>query len=378
MRARRHALIVLLAVVAGPGCRALSVDPGRPPAVPPVPTVEVERIVGRLNHNAGKVQSLEAWPAVSDRRIGSASGRMALVRPRNFKLTIDAPAGGGQKADIGSNGREFWVWMPADGHAPKVTYVGRYDASGEPPPGLIVQPDWVIEALGLRILPPEEIEAIRVEPGTDPSTVMLVHTRPNGLGGSTIKKTLIGRADGLIRQHIFYEPDGKTEAARAVIDARDYKQVPTSEGESVVLPNFLRIAASPAGQEPLELRITLGAGEVKVNQFDESKLAIFEVPQYEGYAIRDVNQDLAPPTAAANPEGGRFDYETLPSPPTGTDDGLQAASAPGVQLGDPVPLGVDGATFAPGDPRPRTGDDLGSPGGIDAVLGQPIPRPPGS
>lgn len=367
MRRRRHAVIAVLAILAGPGCRAMTMNTGRPPSVPALPSVASDTLIDRHNANALKVTALEARPSVREGRVGSGSGRMALVRPRNFKLTVDKPAGGGRIADVGSNDREFWIWSANSPE--KELYVGNYDSAGQPPAGLLVQPGWVIEALGLQVIPPDEQRRITVEEGTDPSTITLVHTRPNGQGGTTIKKTLVSRTDGLIAEHIFYAADGETVLAHAW--PADYRTLALENGESVFLPDSLRIRASAPGEEPMELRITMGLGDVKVNKFEESRLSIFEVPSYEGYAVRQIG----PPATASGAPAGRFDYETLPVPPSG-GDGVQPVGGPGVELRAPIPLGAHGDALGGNDPTPRLGDDL-QPGGIDAIVRQPIPRPPG-
>lgn len=370
MRRRRHLVVALLAILAGPGCRAMTLNPGRPPVVPAVPTVAVDTLVERHNQNARKVRSLEARPSVQVSRrltnIGAGAGRMALVRPRYFNFTVDKPAGGGTIAHVGSNDREFWIWS-ADSPE-KEMYVGTYDAAGQPPPGLLVQPEWVTEALGLRLLTPEEVDGMTAENGTDADTITLVHTRPNGLGETTIKKTLVDRTQGLVREHIFYAADGETVLAHAW--PSNYKSIQTGDGESVFLPGEIRIRATPPGEDPMDLRITMGLSDVKVNQFDETRLGIFEIPRYEGYAIRQIE-----PPATANTS--RFDYETLPAPParSSASDGVQPAGGPGVELRAPVPLGAGGQRLEAGDPLPRLADDL-APGGIDAIVRQPIPRPP--
>ncbi len=367
-------MIALLAIVAAPGCRALTLNPGRPPAISPLQAVAIETLVERHNRNAELVQSLEAEPSVREGRTGSGSGRLALVRPRDFKLTVSKPVSGDIVADVGSNDEKFWIWSvnPDD---PK-TYVGNYNEAGQPPPGLLVQPDWVIEALGLRVISPEEEARLTTEPGDDANTLTLVHSRPNGQGGTTIKKTLVDRQSGLIREHIFYGPDGKTELARAW--PTNYRSVPLPEGGTVFLPDNLKIRATPPQDKPIELNISMGLGSTKVNQFDMARRDIFTVPEIPGYAIVDLDDQLAP---SEDVRGARFDYETLPTPPAGggsrPSPERSASGGSSVELRPPVPLGADGQTSLSTDPQPRLGDDLGAPGGIDTIIGARIPRPPG-
>ena len=362
----RRAIIALFSVLAmvAPGCRALGVKPFNPEPMAVVPTIAVREMVDQHNRNAELVQSLEAYPSVSDRKIGAAQGRMALVRPRDFKLTLSAP-GRGVIADVGSNDDKFWIWSSQSEE--KAIYVGAYEAGGQIPPEMIFQPEWVVESLGLRTIGAEEASGITTEKGDSPSTMNLVHHRIGQDGQTLLKKTVVDRTTGQIRQHDFFAPDGKTVIARALPD--DYQPVKLGSGETVLLPNKIRLTAMAPEQEPLVLNIVLGVSSVRLNQFDTSKrLVVFKVPQYEGYELVDLNTQIQ--KAARTSEAT---YATLPSPPTGETQ---------VRLERPVSLDreLSGASSTSG-PLPLTADlpsgSAAAAGGIDVVVGGRAPRPPG-
>jgi hypothetical protein len=357
-----------LALAVGPGCRALGVSPAKldPIAAPP-PSLAVTTLIDRHNANADKVTSLEATPSVSDRKIGAAQGQMALVRPSDFRLTLSTSVRG-RLADLGSNGDEFWIWTSQSKE--KEFFVGRFDSSGQLAPGLIFQPDWITEAMGLRVISEREKRAVTTDRGDSSQTITLVHHRTGPDGQETIKKTLVDRQSGLIREHQFLAPDGQTVIARAL--PSDYRTVPiastdatsgAAEKASVVLPYYIRLIAQPPGQEAMAWEIKMSG--TKVNQFAEDRrVKLFALPDYanQGYVRVDLDQRIGS-TAGAGAETIR---ETRPSPPLSTRIELQA----------PVPLGVDGEAMRTSDPMPLAAD-LPGPGSIDTVIRARVPRPAG-
>jgi hypothetical protein len=359
----RLVAIALWAAVAASGCRALGVSRGRPDLVPPVATLPVAQMVEDHNRNAALVRSLEAAPTVSVNSVrmgGTMSGRMALVRPRDFRLSLDSHRG--READIGSNEQEFWIWSARSD--PKEFYVGHYDANGETSSELILKPEWIIEAMGLRVIPQAEARGVTVERGDSSNTLALVHHRYGPAGEPLLKKTIVDRQTGQVRQHLFYAPDGTTLLARAT--PGEYRSFPVGGGEggaSVVLPTRLRLIALPHGEE-FRMDLALGStGAVKINQFAEARReTLFQVPadfERQGYARVDLDERI---------EGGRRGAtqvrETMPAPPTG-----------GGRVRLEQPVAADDQARRVSGPPPLD-DDVPRSGLIDTVVGARLPRPP--
>jgi hypothetical protein len=364
----RLVAIALLAATAASGCRALGVSQPRPELVPPVATLPVAQMVEDHNRNAAQVRSLEAEPSVSIRsgRMGggTASGRMALVRPRDFRLSLDSMRG--RVADIGSNNDEFWVWSSRS--EDKEYYVGHYDANGETSSELVLKPEWIIEAMGLRVIPDSEARAITVERGDSASTLKLVHHRYGPNGEPLVKKTVVDRQTGQVVQHQFFGPDGASLLAKAT--PSEYHRFPVGGAETsggVVLPTRLRLDAMP-NRDTFSMDLTLGTlSAVKINQFAESRrAALFQVPEdfeKQGYARVDLDEQLR--SVRGGPNQVR---ETMPAPPAG---------AGRVRLEAPVSVGADDQARRASDPAPLAADLPPSAGSIDAVVGARLPRPPG-
>ena len=374
---RRHLVSALSALLLGAGCRALGVsDLSRPEPIPPRTAVAVNEVVARINRNAAQVTSLEAQPRVAMRsdsnRGASLQGRMALERPRNFRMVLEG--GLSKEADVGSNDQWFWVWTRRSKE--KDIYVGEYDAGGNLPPELIFQPDWIVEALGLRPIPDGERAKITLAKAPDPNLEILVHQRADGSGRPVLKKTVVDRTTGEAREHVFYAPDRQTIIARA--ETTDYRRVKApgaadSAEVGALIPHRIRLVAMPPGQESFEIEMRMA--EVRLNSpFDDARrTAIFAVPDMPGYKVVNLNERIQDGARADARNGSRTNprttiRETRPAPDSGTR----------VELGSPVPVGVDDSARRDGDPAPLAPDlPSGSspPGAIATGLAPRHPQP---
>lgn len=370
MKSLRQAPFALWAVVAfaAPGCRTASLrDAPRPEAsAPPHVTTSAVDLLAEHNRNARKVESLEARPSVTvnSRRVsGGLSGKMAFERDRNFKLVLSGPVN--DLADIGSNDREFWFWVK-DNQEPGV-YFCNYDANGSSPLASSMQPDWIIEALGLRVIPDEEAEQIQVNSGKEPGTLVLTHKARTAQGQKFVKETVLSQATHLIREYRISSADKKTLLARAIIYQHQPLNLPARDGQppdTVQVPKVMRLEWI---QEKLVLDISLR--EVKVNPgFTDAKRAlIFTEPEIKGVGRKNLAElsGLAKrrSRSTTDPDDRTTIRESLPAPP------------PRVRLDDPSPLGQAGRAL-PLDVPPELAVNLPSTPtrSVEAVVGAPIPR----
>ena len=108
-------LLMAALLTASSGCRTAGVgDIARKDFLPDRSAESAAELLVEHNRNAERVQSIEAKPniKVSGRRFDpfGASGKLAVERPRNFKLVLSVGPMGSEVADIGSNDQEFWFW----------------------------------------------------------------------------------------------------------------------------------------------------------------------------------------------------------------------------------------------------------------------------
>ena len=316
MSVRRRWLFVAVVATTFCGCRAVGPRDllSRPPAVqqPTPPAYSATELIERINKNAAAIDSLRADANIkvnfADRQKAALDGKLAFERPRDFKLDLSSVMG--SEADIGSNMQTCWFWLRQN--KDKEYYVCNYDEEGINSLSVSFQPDWIVEAMGLRAIPPEEAARMKVTPGSgiDRGTYSLVQRRKSVSGEEIVKQTVINESNGLIREHRLYTGDRKTLLARAIVSQYESFDVPTSgnpgsQGQ-VVLPSHFKLVWM---QEQLELDISIQ--KAKINPTLDRDL--FLEPNFRGYARVDLSKNSS---IARGPQHRVEEMrESRPSPP---------------------------------------------------------------
>ena len=237
-RAMKVAPRLLLAMLATlpVGCRTAGTDSiahTRPPEIRPQPAFDIDQFVAQHNENAARIQSLEARPSIGvkigpngEGGNGGADGRLALERPRSFKLELSHGLRSTNIADIGSNDEKFWFWFA--NKKDKSVYFCNYDDLSSTSLAVTYQPDWIVEAMGLKPITSREAAQIKVHPGTQPGTSELLFP-PTRSGGQTYSRVMIV-SDRTLRVQEFRikDADGKTAIALATI--KKYQSLPAGAG----------------------------------------------------------------------------------------------------------------------------------------------------
>lgn len=242
------------------------------------PTSSVEDVVAHLNENSHK---LTAWRTtkgtISTRGAAgvpvTVSASIAVESPRNFRLQVNGPMGGNE-VDLGSNTDQFWFWNKRNEE--KYVFTARHDQeSGRmqrfPIP---FQPDWIMEALGVINIDPEETI---LEPGPPrTNTAILRADRVSPQGASVKKVTVVDLCRGVIREHALYDARGRL-IARAVLSEhiRD-------KASEAVIPTKIDLEWPQA-----QLGLTMRLFEIEVNP-RHIPVQTWIVPSIPGYAVYDL------------------------------------------------------------------------------------------
>ena len=296
---------------------------------------------------------------------------------------------GSEVLDLGSNDREFWLWSRED--KDKVIYVGEFDPTGSIPPEVGFQPDWIIEALGLREIPASEAASLQVARGRDPDTWVLTHLRPDGHGGTQRKQTVVSQKTHRPIQHIYYANDQRTVVA--VVEPMDLRAYPIPEpggyedqegsesqatASTVELPQRITVRLNPQAAESrdrLNADIRLSKVEVNPTFSADNRDAFFTVPLAQ-HPDSEQRPFFDTPVYASGPEV----RTSLPSP--------SSTSPSGAELGAPEPIGVEDSALLRNDPMPLEADlaeasgdgtpqQMPAPGAIGAVVREGFPTAPG-
>jgi hypothetical protein len=222
-----------------------------PTAPRPGDTPSAAALVSYLNENARRVQSVDCRDLDLDAKqklqsIG-LSGWMVCQKPRNFRMGANVT--GKQVVDMGSNDREFWFWISQA--EPPYVYHCAYDdfARGQARLPFPIQPEWIMEAMGIAECSSPEHFTVAVRG----NTLELVEQATSPQGKPVRKVTVFNRvaAQGNAPQvvaRILQDANGK-EICSATI-----KEVQIDRATGAILPKKIRLVFP---EEKMELSMKL-------------------------------------------------------------------------------------------------------------------------
>lgn len=377
---RRRWIAGSLLLLVGPGCHLGPRQPAAP-APRPEPLIsqvdaQAARFVAQHNLNANLIRSMEAKQlnvTVNGRRMtGGLSGNMAMERDRNFTLELNAM--GQAKANIGSNDEEFWFWVDDEDNSVYTCDYRDIDSCGL---AATFQPDWILEAMGLRPFSEREAKTLVAKPSpTLPGGIVLTQHRSDSRGQGFTKETTVNK-EGQITEHRLFDASKKNLLAVATISKWNRTKFLDGAGEgaegdaagprSVVVPTNFRLEWT---REKIRLEIAIDTKRLVMNPTfaEDRRVALFSEPKIDGatrrnLALLDPAAGQASDTAPAGGGGSRVS-ETRPMPPTG-----------GVRIGAPGPNPLDSgkATRRAIDPIPLGPDLVPTPAQPAGVVGAPYP-----
>jgi hypothetical protein len=311
----RRAFLGVLALSAG--CKLFNPSPAPDAGVKTTAWAtapKADDLLAYLNRNAQPVTSVEAAHALVTVKQNNESpldleSYLACQKgarpgtPPNFRLQSFVV--GNEEVDIGSNNQEFWFWIkrapqPYVYHCAYADYPDVAKRGAMPFP---VQPEWVVEALGMAEYDPKTkyevneskatydlVQRVRSPRGNEMAKVIAFHKSPHA-------------GQSQVAAYILYEADEKGKYPKdPICYARvDDSQAVVAGGKTVVLPTKVTINCP---REKVELVITLG--KTKVNQpFQQPDANIlFTRRTLNNYKSYDLARGLDAAAGGVRPAGG--------------------------------------------------------------------------
>ena len=311
-------LLIGLFAASGANCNQWVRTYTQPRVLPESATLA--QIVTVVNDNTAKVagHSLQATQASLSIKGVPTSLRtsLALQSPSRLRLQANTPITG-PELDLGSNDELFWLWVRQN--KPPALFFCRHEqfAFSNARQIMPVEPEWLIEAVGLVHFDPAEplegpfpVHGDRVE----------IHSRKPSMMGDLRKITVVDQWDGTVVEQDLYMPDGKL---LALSRTSRYKHDPLS---GAALPRSVDVEWPTA-----ELSFHLDVTDWVVNAIPPDNVSLWTKPEYPGYP----NVDLADPhlqflPAGATPPANRAAARTYPP----------GAAVPVPNAGQPYPPGT--------------------------------------
>ncbi|WP_165227694.1 hypothetical protein [Aquisphaera insulae] len=288
-------LLALGLLLAASGCRTAEVNSiahNRPPVRLVRPTFDLDEFVAEHNENASRIQNIKATPSITATLSppgekpteAQVNGRLALERPRNFKLEIGYHLH--DIADIGSNDEKFWFWFQ-NKNDPSVYYCNYEDRSSTSL-AITYQPDWIIDAMGLNVISQEEVSRIQVQAGAQAGTTILTFPPRRDSGLPYTRIMIVSDQTRQVQLLKVLAEDGKTLIAQATVKKYDkYPTGPTRRGSRSAPPPAVETCTLPSNmtlewkRERILLDVLLAG--VELNKLEpQQSTAIFVEPTPRG------------------------------------------------------------------------------------------------
>ena len=212
-------------------------------------------------------------------------------------MRADAPLGG-PELDLGANEDVFWLWVRRN--QPPALFFCRRDqfAMSSARQIIPVEPEWLIEAIGLTRFDP-------MEPHEGPKPVgggrVEIRTHRPGPMGDMTKITILDAWDGTVLEQHLYDAAGQ-RIATAITSK--YKRDPNS---GAALPRSIDVQW-PTAQMSFHVDVT----DWQVNAIPTENLLLWAKPEYPGYP----NVDLADPNLRFTVPAGAAPVSSTPLPAT--------------------------------------------------------------
>ena len=257
-----------------------------PRALPP--QASLDQVIDVVNDNSARVQSMSATRAtVTAPGYPALNANIAFLRPKSFRMVAQKFIG--PELDLGSNDEVLWFWIRRA--QPPALYFCRHEQFNTSAARQIlpVEPEWLIEALGVITLDknapiegPFPVGSRRVE----------IRTRSSMPTGPVSRTVIIDDSRGVVLEDHIYDAQG-VRLATAVMSKHTL-----DPGSGAKLPRHVEIQLPPAG-----LTLSVDLGEVQVNQLSAEPREVFAKPSYSGFNEIDLAQPgglvpVAPPRPA--------------------------------------------------------------------------------
>jgi hypothetical protein len=288
-------LLLTLFAASGASCNQWVRSYTQPRVLPESATLD--QVVTLVNDNANRVQSLQSTQAsLSLPNAPTLRASVALAPPRRLRLRADASFTG-PELDLGSNDELFWLWVKRNPQP--ATFVCRHDqfALSNAKQIMPVEPESLIEAVGLpRLDPNDQLEGPFPEHGDR----VQIRSHKSTAAGQTTQITVIDLWEGTVVEQDIYSPQGQL---LAVTRTSRFKRDPIS---GAALPRSIDVQW-PTAQLSFHLDVT----DWMVNSIAADNMTWWTKPEYPGYP----NVDLADPSLRFTMPGSGMPAGMVPAGP---------------------------------------------------------------
>jgi len=299
---RRSALwlALMLTLVCGSGASCpgfINTYPANMPRVLPT-TATLDDVINVINTNSGRIQSLHASEAeIYVPGAPSTTADIALERPQRFRLRAETRLTG-PEVDLGSNDELFWFWVRRSPQ-PAMYYCRHSDFARSAARQILpVEPEWLIEAMGITTLDPNGEHSAPMPVGQGRLRIETRLPRPEG----DLKRAIIvDDARGWILEQHLYDAGGKPIAS-AILSG--HRMDPLTQA---ILPKQVKILWPISRME-----MTIELNNVSINSLPGDPRLMWSMPTYPSYTPVDLADPNLRLTTQPEPPPSNADTTGVP------------------------------------------------------------------
>ena len=336
---------LLLFVASGASCPWALRQPGAPIPQVLLPAATLDQIVSAVNDNTARARSGVASQAyLTVPGVPRLSTDLAFEAPRHFRLKAGTGITG-DELDVGMNDELFWLW--ARRGVPPALYFCRLDqfANSSARRIMPVEPEWLVEALGLPTFRPDEEHQGPVSVGA--GRLEIRSRRRSALGDMT-KITIVDAERALVLAQHLYDAQGQLIASATTSNH-------IRDGLSGVnMPRQIELQLPTT-----QLKLRIDVVDWQINSLGPQHADIWAKPDYTSRGFPNI--DLADPNLQFTSPGQPLTGAAIDPRANGglrpADNGWSAAGPAPQAM---PPLAVDPAWLASRQRRSRLFDGMNS------------------
>ncbi len=293
----RRASWLLLVLLVAPICGCLPPFVRQPvgdpaPVVFASPQPTKEEVINVVNANSYRIRQLQSESAtLRVPGLPAMRANLAVELPRRFRLSTNIWGLPGTGLDLGSNEELFWVWIEQS--QPRAVYYARHDDFARSPArqNIPIEPDWLIEALGVVVLDPA---GIHEGPFWRNANQMEIRSRIPTPAGDMTKTTVVHSRYGWILEQHVYDSTGQLIASARASEHRFYAAT------GVTLPHRLELELAPG--QPSQMSLKIDVSSYLINRLYGDPSQLWSIPQPRGVPLVNIaDPNFRPPLSNSPP-----------------------------------------------------------------------------